>query len=98
MRDPDIDLACLTAEGEDVQPLRLRYGVTAQGQPACCSTSEETEPSSSPGSPPKPCEPTTTSLACSKAFTRAAAGEKFLRTSVGVGVGTSAHRPGVEDL
>ena len=28
MRDQEIDLACLTEEGEDLQPMRLRYGVT----------------------------------------------------------------------
>lgn len=30
MRDQEIDLACLAEEGEDLPPLRLRYGVTAE--------------------------------------------------------------------
>ena len=29
MRDQEIDLACLVEEGEDLRPMRLRYGVTA---------------------------------------------------------------------
>ena len=29
MRDQEIDLACLAEEGEDLRPMRLRYGVTA---------------------------------------------------------------------
>lgn len=30
MRDQDIDLACLTEEDGDLQPMRMRYGVTAE--------------------------------------------------------------------
>lgn len=29
MRDQEIDLACLVEEGEDLRPMRLRYGITA---------------------------------------------------------------------
>lgn len=29
MRDQEVDLACLAEEGEDLAPMRLRYGVTA---------------------------------------------------------------------
>ena len=29
MRDQEIDLACLGEEGEDLRPMRLRYGSTA---------------------------------------------------------------------
>lgn len=29
MRDQEIDLACLVQEGEELRPMRLRYGVTA---------------------------------------------------------------------
>lgn len=29
MRDQEIELACLAEEGEDLLPMRLRYGVTA---------------------------------------------------------------------
>jgi hypothetical protein len=29
MRDQEVDLACLAEEGEDLRPMRLRYGVTA---------------------------------------------------------------------
>jgi hypothetical protein len=28
MRDQEIELACLVEEGEDLRPMRLRYGVT----------------------------------------------------------------------
>lgn len=29
MRDQDIDFACLAEEGDDLRPMRVRYGVTA---------------------------------------------------------------------
>ena len=30
MSDQEVDLACLAEEGEDLRPMRLRYGVTAE--------------------------------------------------------------------
>lgn len=30
MRDQDVDFACITEEGDELRPLRLRYGVTPE--------------------------------------------------------------------